>query len=130
MKQTYKQFTIRSGAAPVRDKKWKPLAQINWSENGHDRVKLWMQWFFDHTFATSREAELEGNLFARNWIDENTRCIEEGRRNKNISKPRRTLSHRGYGEENPGVSINRLKKSPVNQQQTQRRGHGNHPEHR
>lgn len=101
MKQTYKQFTIRSDAAPLRDNKWKPIAQINWSENGHDRVKLWMPWFFDHPFATTSEAELEGHLFAKNWIDEKTRCSGEGRRNKNISKPRRMHSHRAYNEENP-----------------------------
>jgi len=72
MEQAYKGYTIRSGAAPIRDSVgYKPIAQINWTENGQERVKLWMEWCFTGSFATHKEAEREAQVFAEDWIDDN-----------------------------------------------------------
>jgi len=71
MEETYKQHVIHSGAAKVRNNNaWKPIAQVNWSENGQQRVKLWMEWQFDRSFASYNEAEMEAHSFAKKWIDE------------------------------------------------------------
>jgi hypothetical protein len=71
MEEVYKQHIIRSGAAPIRDSElWKPIAQVNWSEGGKERVKLWMEWHFERSFASYQEAETEGHLFAKKWIDD------------------------------------------------------------
>jgi hypothetical protein len=75
MEETHKQFTIRSGAATTRDSnEWKPMAQVNWTEAGHDRVKLWMPWCFACTFATYNGAESQGHLFAKDWIERKGRA--------------------------------------------------------
>jgi hypothetical protein len=72
MEQTYKGYLIRSGAAPIRNSVgFKPIAQINWTENGQDRVKLWMEWSFEGSFSTYEEAEREADLFAKDWVDGN-----------------------------------------------------------
>jgi hypothetical protein len=72
MEETYKQYIIHSGAAPrPHSSDWKPIAQVNWTENGQDRVKLWMEWCFTRSFATYKEAEIEALLFAKNWINMN-----------------------------------------------------------
>ena len=77
MEETYKKHIIRSGAAPVPDcKEWKPIAQINWNEGGKGRVKLWMEWHFKLTFPTEKEAEMEGHLFAKKWIDDGKPNLE------------------------------------------------------
>jgi hypothetical protein len=71
MEEIYKQHVIRSGAAPIRNnKEWKPIAQVNWSDDGIDRVKLWMEWHFDRSFPNYDEAEMEGHRFAKKWIDD------------------------------------------------------------
>jgi hypothetical protein len=78
MEQAYKGYTIRSGAAPIRDSVgYKPIAQINWTENGQERVKLWMEWCFTARFATHKEAEREAQTFAEDWIDDNTKVKPE-----------------------------------------------------
>jgi len=70
MEEVYNRYLIRSGAAAMRDGiKWKPIAQINWTEDGKDRVKLWMEWYFTHGFATYKDAEMEAHVFAKDWID-------------------------------------------------------------
>jgi hypothetical protein len=70
MEEVYKRHIIRSGAAAVRGSiKWKPIAQINWTEEGKEHVKLWMEWFFTRNFATSKDAEREAHVFAKDWID-------------------------------------------------------------
>ena len=75
MEQVYKGYMIRSGAAPIRDRiGFKPIAQINWTENGRERVKLWMEWCFTASFATYKDAETEGHVFAKDWIDDNTKA--------------------------------------------------------
>jgi hypothetical protein len=35
-------------------------------------MKRWTVWDFDHDFATEKLAEIEGHLFARQWIDQKT----------------------------------------------------------
>jgi hypothetical protein len=73
MEETYKQHVIRAGAAAVRDRnEWKPIAQVNWYEDGKDRVRLWMEWQFRRAFATEKEAETEAELSAKKWIDGKT----------------------------------------------------------
>jgi len=72
MEQPYKGYFVRSGAAPIRDGVgFKPIAQINWTENGQERVKLWMEWAFVKSFATYKDAEREADIFAKDWVDSN-----------------------------------------------------------
>jgi hypothetical protein len=74
MKQVYKGRVIRSGAAAIRDGiEWKPIAQINWIEDGKEHVKLWMEWFFTRSFASCKDAEMEAHVFAKDWIDNKNR---------------------------------------------------------
>ena len=71
MEETYKKHLIRSHAEQVRKgAEWKPIVQINWSEGTRERVKLWMDWHFKCSFPTANEAEMEGHLFAKRWIDD------------------------------------------------------------
>ena len=70
MEEVHKRHLIRSGAAAMRDGiQWKPIAQINWIEDGKERVKLWMEWYFTRSFATYKDAEMEAHVFAKDWID-------------------------------------------------------------
>jgi hypothetical protein len=48
-----------------------PIAQVNWTENGHERVQLWMDWCFVRISATYKDAEVEAHAFAKSWIDDN-----------------------------------------------------------
>jgi hypothetical protein len=74
MEQVYKGHSIRSAAAATRDRmEWKPIAQINWTEDGKDRVKLWMEWCFTRSFVTYKDAEMEAQVFAKDWIDNKNR---------------------------------------------------------
>jgi hypothetical protein len=74
MEQAYKGYFVRSGAAPIRDSVgFKPIAQVNWTEDGRERVKLWMEWSFVFSFATYKEAESAADLFAKDWIDDNAK---------------------------------------------------------
>ena len=74
MEQVYKRHIIRSCAAEMRDGiEWKPIAQINWTEDGTERVKLWMEWCFMRSFARYKEAEMEAHDFAKDWIDKKNR---------------------------------------------------------
>lgn len=78
MERTYKGYLIRSGAAPIRDNNgFKPIAQINWTEKGQERVKLWMEWCFTACFATYKDAEMKAHVFAEDWIDDNTKGKQE-----------------------------------------------------
>ena len=56
-----------------RQRWFKPIAQINWTENGQERVKLWMKWTFVRSFATYKDAEREADIFAKDWVDCNMR---------------------------------------------------------
>ena len=70
MEHRYKGHLIRTRAAPIRDKtEWKTIAQVNWTEQGIDRVKLWMDRWFVRSYKTCDEAELQGHNFAKSWID-------------------------------------------------------------
>ena len=72
MEHAYKGFLIRSDAAAIRDSVgFKPIVQINWTENGQERVKLWMEWAFVKSFATYKDAEREADIFAKDWVDSN-----------------------------------------------------------
>ena len=72
MEQTYKGFLIRSGASAFHDSiGFKPIAKITWTENGQERVKLWMEWAFVKSFATYKDAEREADIFAKDWVDSN-----------------------------------------------------------
>ena len=74
MEEVYKRHIIRSGAAAVRGSiEWKPIAQINWTEEGKEHVKLWMEWFFTRSFASCKDAEMEAHVFAKDWIDNKNR---------------------------------------------------------
>lgn len=73
MQQTYKGYRLHSAAAGVRNTNaWKPISQVNWKEHGEERVKLWMEWHFQNTFASYEEAELAGLVFAKKWVDDQT----------------------------------------------------------
>jgi len=77
MEEVYKRYLIRSGAEAMRDGiQWKPIAQINWTEDGKERVKLWMEWYFTRSFATYKDAEREAHVFAKDWIDNKNRNPE------------------------------------------------------
>jgi hypothetical protein len=72
MEQAYKGFLIRSGASAFHDSVgFKPIAQISWTENGQERIKRWMEWAFLRSFATYKDAEMEADIFAKDWIDSN-----------------------------------------------------------
>jgi hypothetical protein len=74
MQEVYKQYLIRGGAAALRNAiGFKPIAQVNWNEDGKERVRLWMEWHFAEKFATYDEAEKEALRFAKNWVDERRR---------------------------------------------------------
>ena len=74
MEEVYKRHIIRSGAAAVRGSiEWKPIAQINWTEEGKEHVKLWMEWFFTRSFASCKDAEMEAHVFAKDWVDNRNR---------------------------------------------------------
>ena len=74
MEEVYKRHIIRSGAAAVRGSiEWKPIAQINWTEEGKEHVKLWMEWFFTRSFASCKDPEMEAHVFAKDWIDNRNR---------------------------------------------------------
>jgi hypothetical protein len=71
MEDVYKEYLIRAGAAALRNAiGFKPIAQVNWSEDGKERVRLWMEWQFAEHFASYEEAEKEALRFAKNWVDE------------------------------------------------------------
>ena len=72
MEQAYKGFLIRSGASAFHDSVgFKPIAQISWTENGQERSKRWMEWAFVISFATYKDAEMEADIVAKDWIDSN-----------------------------------------------------------
>jgi hypothetical protein len=50
---------------------FKPVAKISWTENGQERVKLWMEWAFERSFAKYKDAEREAYIFAKDWVDSN-----------------------------------------------------------
>ena len=50
---------------------FKPIAQISWTENGQERIKRWMEWAFEISFATYKDAEREADIFAKDWVDSN-----------------------------------------------------------
>ena len=71
MEETYKEHFIRSGARRMRNSaEWKPIAQIRWREGSNDFVKTWTESDFKRDFPTKEEAEREGLLFAKKWIDD------------------------------------------------------------
>jgi hypothetical protein len=73
MNELYKGHFIRSGAEPVSDSpRWRPTLEVHWVEAGNEQMKRWTVWDFDHDFATEKLAEIEGHLFARQWIDQKT----------------------------------------------------------
>lgn len=70
MEEVYKQYLIRATAAALRNAiGFKPIAQVNWNEDGKERVRLWMGWHFAENFGTYEEAEKEALRFAINWVD-------------------------------------------------------------
>lgn len=70
MDELYNGYFIRSGAEPVPDSRdWKPTVEIRWGLTGKDQVKRWLGCDFPKGFATEKLAEIEGHLFARQWID-------------------------------------------------------------
>jgi hypothetical protein len=68
MNELYKGHFIRSGAEPVPDStRWKPTVEV---QSVNDKqTKRWTVSDFDRDFATEKLAEIEGHLFARQWID-------------------------------------------------------------
>ena len=69
MEENYKGYKIRCEAAPIQENgDFKPIVQINWTINGHERVMLWC---FARRLATHKDAEREGLAFGKNWIDDN-----------------------------------------------------------
>ena len=72
MEQTYKGFLIRSSASAFHDSVgFKPVAKISWTENGQERVKLWMEWAFERSFDRYKDAERAAYIFAKDWVDSN-----------------------------------------------------------
>lgn len=72
MEENYKQYIIRSDAAGVSlSNEWKPIAQINWIQDDKQFFKFWMESNFTRSYTSYKDAEMEGYLFARNWIDNN-----------------------------------------------------------
>jgi hypothetical protein len=93
MEEIYREHIVRSGAQRVPDSnEWKPIAQVNWSEGGKERVKLWMEWHFKRNFPTEKEAEMEGRSFPAKWIDNGEPFLSTPRNLKNptnIKRPKR-----------------------------------------
>jgi hypothetical protein len=70
MNELYKGYLIRSGAEPIPDStRWKPSVEVQWTKATNEQTKRWTLSDFDRDFATEKLAEIEGHLFARQWID-------------------------------------------------------------
>jgi hypothetical protein len=70
MNELYKGHFIRSGAEPVPDStRWKPTVEVQSVKAAHEQPRRWAVSDFDRDFATEKLAEIEGHLFARQWID-------------------------------------------------------------
>jgi hypothetical protein len=72
MEEIYKEHIIRPGArrVPHSTTEWQPTVQISWREGSSDFVKTWTESDFKRDFPTKEEAEREGLLFAKKWIDD------------------------------------------------------------
>ena len=67
MTETYEKHNIQASAWHLADPKgWKPRILVGWSEAGHKVIKSFT---IQRTFATEKEAQLDGLLFAKTWID-------------------------------------------------------------
>jgi hypothetical protein len=68
MNENYEQHNIQASAwrLPVRNR-WKPRILIGWNENGSEMMKSFT---IQRTFATEKEAQLDGLKFAKTWIDD------------------------------------------------------------
>jgi ABC-type proline/glycine betaine transport system ATPase subunit len=68
MTETYEKHNIQASAWRLADPKgWKPRILIGWSEDGLEMIKSFT---IQRTFATEKEAQLDGLLFAKTWIDD------------------------------------------------------------
>ncbi|HEX2225754.1 MAG TPA: hypothetical protein VHM64_01345, partial [Candidatus Binatia bacterium] len=73
MNELYKGHFIRSGAEPVPDStRWKPTVEVQWIKAPNEQTKRWTPSDFESDFATEKLAEIEGHLFARQWVDSST----------------------------------------------------------
>jgi hypothetical protein len=66
MTENYEKHTIQASAWRLTDKDWKPRILIAWSEDGLEVLKSFT---VQRTFATEKEAQLDGLLFAKTWIN-------------------------------------------------------------
>ena len=77
MKEEYKEHLIDAGGRRVPGQnEWKPYVQICWREGANERIKTWTESHFTLVFPTEQEAETEGHLFARKWIDDDKPALE------------------------------------------------------
>jgi hypothetical protein len=67
MDELYQQHHIRCDARGSPDG-WRAVIQVSWSENGATRLRLWVE--NSRKFATISEAETQGRVLAKKWIDE------------------------------------------------------------
>jgi len=67
MTENYEKHNIQASAWRLSDPKgWKPRILIGWREDGLEVIKSFT---IQRTFATEKEAQLDGLLFAKTWIN-------------------------------------------------------------
>lgn len=67
MNESHKGHRIIISAARLTVTRWEPRITVIWSEDGQGRLR---KLTVDRAFRVRREAELEGLLFAKKWIDD------------------------------------------------------------
>ena len=68
MTENYEEHNIQASAWRLPDpSSWKPRVLIGWSEDGREMMKSFT---IQRTFATEKEAQVDGLLFAKTWIDD------------------------------------------------------------
>jgi hypothetical protein len=68
MNENYEKHRIQASAWHLLSPDgWKPRVLIGWTEDGRERIESFT---IQRTFATEKEAQLDGLLFAKAWIDD------------------------------------------------------------
>ena len=68
MNENYEKHNIQASAWRLTDPNgWRPRILVGWSEDGREMIKSFT---IQRTFATEKEAQLDGLLFAKTWIND------------------------------------------------------------
>jgi len=67
MNETHKGHKIIVSTSRLTATRWEPRLTVIWSEDGEGRLSKLM---VNRAFRVRREAEIEGLIFAKKWIDD------------------------------------------------------------